>query len=208
MTSNYTSTGWFLSSYDEDGSLFGGCSCGVPNTDGVPCHHICAVVKSYRIGGLNETNVMPSWWQTSHWCKQYPSDSFVSCNVDIQSLRNTARVTSHISQNKYLLCSRYSGHQKGGRTREEKRIKGSIELAIEKKKKETTKDKKKRKVPIEPDAQVEYRATKRKKKMEEGAKKKQQQTIRGESDDDNNMVITELAKRKSKSGKESVVCCF
>jgi hypothetical protein len=39
------------------------------------------------------------------------------------------------------------------------------------KKKEIAKDKKKRKVPIEPDDQVEYRSTKRKKKMEEGAKK-------------------------------------
>jgi hypothetical protein len=46
MTSNYTSTCWFPSSYYEDnGSLFGGCSCGVPNTDGIPCHHMCAVVK-------------------------------------------------------------------------------------------------------------------------------------------------------------------
>ncbi len=67
MTSNYTSTCWFPSSYDEDdGSLFGGFSCGVPNTDGIPCHHMCAVVKSYRIDGLNETNVMPTWWHTSH----------------------------------------------------------------------------------------------------------------------------------------------
>jgi hypothetical protein len=91
------------------------------------------------------------------------------------------------------------------KTREEKWIKGSIELAIEKKK-ETAKDKKKRKVPIEPDDQVEYRATKRKKKMEKGAKKKQQLTIRGESDNDDNMMITELAKSKSKSGKELSVC--
>ena len=90
MTLNYTSTCWFPSSYDEDGSLFGGCSCGVPNTNGIPCHHMCAVVKSYRIDGLNETNVMPIWWHTSHWRKQYPSDSFVSCNTDIQSLCNTA----------------------------------------------------------------------------------------------------------------------
>ncbi len=41
MTLNYTSTCWFPSSYDDDnGSLFSGCSCGVPNTDGIPCHHM------------------------------------------------------------------------------------------------------------------------------------------------------------------------
>jgi hypothetical protein len=28
------------------GSVFGGCSCGVPFTDGLPCHHMVAVVKS------------------------------------------------------------------------------------------------------------------------------------------------------------------
>ncbi len=28
------------------GSLFGGCSCGIPFTDGIPCHHMVAVVKS------------------------------------------------------------------------------------------------------------------------------------------------------------------
>ncbi len=123
MTSNYTTTCWFPSSYDEDnGSLFGGCSCGVLNTNGIPCHHMCAVVKSYRIDGLNETNVMPIWRHTSHWRKQYPSDNFVSCNTDIESLRNTARVHSNNSQNKYVLCPPYSGPQKGGRPREEKRI--------------------------------------------------------------------------------------
>jgi hypothetical protein len=53
---------------------------------------------------------------------------------------------------------------------------------------------------------LSYRATNRKKMMEEGAKKKQQRTIRGESDNDDNMIITELAKSKSKSGKELSVC--
>ncbi len=42
--------------------------------------------------------------------------------------------------------------------------------------------------------------------MEKGAKIQQQRTIRGESDNDDNMMITELAKSKSKSGKESSVC--
>ncbi len=28
------------------GSFFGGCSCGIPLTDGIPCHHMVAVVKS------------------------------------------------------------------------------------------------------------------------------------------------------------------
>jgi hypothetical protein len=41
--------------------VFGGCSCGVPYTDGVPCHHMVAVVKSSRIEGLMASNAMPYW---------------------------------------------------------------------------------------------------------------------------------------------------
>ena len=51
--SQYNYVCWFPVEYDDDGSLFGGCSCGVPNTDGLPCHHMVAVVKSYKIEGLN-----------------------------------------------------------------------------------------------------------------------------------------------------------
>ncbi len=38
------------------GSTLGGCSCGGPYTDGIPCHHKVAVVKSSRIEGLTATN--------------------------------------------------------------------------------------------------------------------------------------------------------
>ena len=64
--SNYKYICWFPLEYVDVGSLFGGCSCGVPSTDSMPCHHMVAVVKSYIIEGLNETNVMPIWWHTSH----------------------------------------------------------------------------------------------------------------------------------------------
>ncbi len=30
----------------EEGSVFGGCTCGVPYMDGALCHHMVAVVKS------------------------------------------------------------------------------------------------------------------------------------------------------------------
>ena len=43
----------------EQKSVFGGCSCGLPYTDGVPCHHMVAVVKSSRIEGLTASNAMP-----------------------------------------------------------------------------------------------------------------------------------------------------
>ena len=52
-------------------SVFGGCTCGAPNVNGIPCHHMVAVVKSSRIEGLIATNAMPSWWSTKKWSNQY-----------------------------------------------------------------------------------------------------------------------------------------
>jgi hypothetical protein len=43
---------------------FGGCSGGGPYTDGIPCHHMVAVVKSSRIEGLTATNSILVWWTT------------------------------------------------------------------------------------------------------------------------------------------------
>ena len=42
-------------------SVFGVCTCGAPNVNGIPCHHMIAVVKSSRVEGLTATNAMPSW---------------------------------------------------------------------------------------------------------------------------------------------------
>jgi hypothetical protein len=47
--------------------MFGGCSCGIPYTDGIPCHHMVAVVRSSRIEGLTATNSMPVWWTMECW---------------------------------------------------------------------------------------------------------------------------------------------
>jgi hypothetical protein len=92
---------------------------------------MCVVVKSYRIEGLNETNIMPIWWHTSHWRRQYPADSVVRSTIGIESLPNAAASTktNHMD---FQLCPPYSAGRKGGRPRGEKRIKGAIEIAIDK----------------------------------------------------------------------------
>jgi hypothetical protein len=102
--SNYNYICWFPVEYADNGSLFGGCSCGILNTDGMPCHHMVTVVKSYRIEGLNETNVTPIWWHTSHWWKQYPSEQSMDANFNIQRLhRSTAKIDES-----YVLCPPYT----------------------------------------------------------------------------------------------------
>ena len=80
---------YFMKEESELGTVFGGCSCGIPYTDGVPCHHMIAMVKSSRIEGLNPNNAMPFWWTTECWRRLYPADTNVTCNFDMDALRAT-----------------------------------------------------------------------------------------------------------------------
>ena len=105
---------------EEEGSVFGGCTCGVPNTDGVPCQHMVAVVKSSRIEGLTPVNSMPQWWMTLHWRKQYSSHSVLSCDFNMTTLRMTSPNTSL----KY--CPPYSAPNKSGCQKMNKRNKSSL----------------------------------------------------------------------------------
>jgi hypothetical protein len=118
---------------DTNGSFFGTCTCGVPRVDGLPCQHMIAVCKSGRIEGLDESNVMPYWWHTSHWRKQYPQGMSVGCNFSIDTLRAGEQ------DKKYKLCPAISGPKKTGRPKSDKRHKSLMEQAMEKKKKPNTK---------------------------------------------------------------------
>jgi hypothetical protein len=117
---------------------------GRPSTDGIPCVHMCRVVKSHRIDGLTETNVMPTWWHTSSWRKQYPKETTVRC-TDIQTLKNTCAIGTRTNK-LYALCPPYAAPKKSGHPKEATRIKGSIEMSLDKKK-----GKKGKKIPIEPE---------------------------------------------------------
>ena len=105
----------------EDGSAFGGCSCGVPNTDGAPCHHMVAVVKSSRIEGLTPTNAMPYWWSTECWSKQFP----FGCNTTFDSGIETIRATTADTTLKYI--PPYAATRKAGRSKMDKQIKSPLE---------------------------------------------------------------------------------
>jgi hypothetical protein len=112
---------WFLKVENDDGSVFGGCSCGVPNTDGIPCHHMIAVVKSGRIDGLTPTNAMPFWWTTECWKRQYPEEVEVSCNFDLSTLRRTPE------DRLMRYCPPYTAPNKAGRPKNNKRMKSPVE---------------------------------------------------------------------------------
>ena len=117
---------------DNEDSYFGTCTCGVPKVDGIPCVHMIAVVKSNRIEGLNESNIMPYWYHTSHWRKQYPEGSNVGAgNITLSILRETHRPAKD-----YKLCPGISAPRKGGRPKKVQRLKSAMEVALENKKKQ------------------------------------------------------------------------
>ena len=65
----------------------------------------------------------------------------------------------------YRLCPPYSAGRKNGRPSEGKRIKGSMERGVDKKKKlEQTKKRKKKDEPVSPDDEEEYATRMQKKK--------------------------------------------
>ncbi len=93
--------------------------------------------KSGRIEGLDESNVMPYWWHTSHWRKQYPQGVSVGCNFFIDTMR------AREQDKKYKLCPAISGPRKTGRPKLDKRQNSLMEQAMEKKKKNQAKEAKK-----------------------------------------------------------------
>jgi hypothetical protein len=120
-------TCWFHA-IEEEGSLFGDCTCGVPKVDGIPCCHMVAVCKSKKIVGLNENNIMPLTYHISLWRKQYPTGVSVTCVANIETLRRASNPS-----NKFRLCPAISAPRKADRPKVMKRIKSSHELAMEKK---------------------------------------------------------------------------
>jgi hypothetical protein len=116
------------------GSLFGGCSCRIPFTDGIPCHHMVAVVKSSQIEGLTPTNAMSYWWTTECWRSQYPAGINVTCAFDMEALRETPE--DRAMRN----CPPYAAPRKTGRPKIDKRIKSPLEVNKKRKKNERVHD--------------------------------------------------------------------
>ena len=115
------------------GSVFGGCSCSFPKTQGWPCHHMIAVVKSTRITDLTMSNCMPYWWMTDCWREQYPEDSGIEY-LDMETLTNTLPREQQ-TNNPYRYCPPYAAPKKRGRPKDMARIPSPIEKSSRKKRK-------------------------------------------------------------------------
>ena len=104
------------------GSYFGKCSCGRTETEGAPCHHMMAVVRSGKIRVLTAENVMPYWYTTEKWRLQYPKDQHPLCDFSMESVK-----ASHAPQTSWRYCPPYVAPNKAGRPKEGKRVKGVLE---------------------------------------------------------------------------------
>lgn len=114
------------------------CDCGVPAMNGVPCRHIVAIAKSTNIEGLNMVSVMPYWWTTDCWRRQFPAETSIACRIDIEYLQEKYEPDESIRY-----CPDFAAPRKKGRPKAvEKRAKSPLEMAIDKSKG----DKKKRKM--------------------------------------------------------------
>jgi hypothetical protein len=116
------------------GSMFGGCSCGGPYTDGIPFHHMVAVVKSSVIEGLTATNSMPVWWTTECWPNQYPADTNETCCFDMDTLRSTPEDAA------MRYCPPYAAPRKAGCPKNNKCMKSPLEGKKKRKSTGSTRD--------------------------------------------------------------------
>ena len=137
-------------------SVFGGCTCGSPKVNGVPCHHMIAVVKSSRVEGLTSTNAMPCWWYTKKWRNQYPQGQ-IGSNINMSSL-----TANHTADPTWRYCQPSIAPRKAGRPKTETRFKSPVELTKQKK----------AKVSVQQEMTKESKKAARMKKGEKLAKKR------------------------------------
>ena len=106
------------------------CDCGVPQMKGVPCRHIVAIAKSTNIEGLNMVSVMPFWWTSNCWRKQFPAETSIACRIDIEYLQEKYPADESIHY-----CPDFAAQRKKGRPKTtELRAKSPLEMAIDKSK--------------------------------------------------------------------------
>ena len=104
------------------GSRYGTCTCGKPNTDGVPCKHMVVVAKSSKIDGLTRMDIMPYWWTTAQWRQQYALE--VKCPTDITL--NTVK-SSTPADDMLRYCPGWVASRKKGRPKANVREKSVID---------------------------------------------------------------------------------
>ena len=120
------------------GSRFGSCTCGKPQTDGVPCRHMVVVAKSSKIDGLTRIHVMPYWWTTAHWQDQYAQEVTYLSDISLNMVK-----TSTQADDRLRYCPAWITAKKKGRPKADVREKSVMDIIEEsaKKKKRSRRNK-------------------------------------------------------------------
>jgi hypothetical protein len=105
-----------------DGSMFGSCTCGVPQTKTIPCEHMVALVQSGQIPLLSELLIMPTWCTTQVWRSQFPVGSTLRGDLDINYL-----MTHHEPSEEIRLIPKIAAPKKPGAPTKATRKKGVLE---------------------------------------------------------------------------------
>ena len=87
------------------------------------------VIKSSRIEGLEQLNVMPTWCTTAMWRKQYPKNSGIRADFDIRGLK-----AKYEPDHNLRYCPKLAAPRKAGRPKNKKRLKSPLEGGKGKKK--------------------------------------------------------------------------
>jgi hypothetical protein len=98
------------------GSNFGSSTCGVPAKEGILCKHMLAIVKSSLIPGLTRTNIMPYFWSTTHWQRQYAQEQMLRMDISIATIKATYVVNKRLHD-----CPDWGVDRKKGHPKEDKR---------------------------------------------------------------------------------------
>ena len=109
------------------GSRFGSCNCGVPQRDGIPCVHMIVLAKGGHIQdqGFTRLSIMPYWFSTTMWRRQFPEDSVCRGDVSIKSVKNKFPPDDTIRY-----CPDWAAPRKSGRPKKDEKRKPGVMDAI------------------------------------------------------------------------------
>jgi len=90
----------------------------------VPCEHTATVVISSCIPLVTRENIMPYWWRTDHWKKQFPKEVLAECHVSMETICEDVQ-----PNDKIMYCPSWSAPNKAGRLKKNERRKTVLEKA-------------------------------------------------------------------------------
>ena len=104
--------------------VFGTCTQGVDKRESIPCKHMAALVMSSRIPDITRQNIMPYWWTTAQWKRQFSLDTVAHCNTNMVIIRDDHKQSGN---NRY--CPDWSAPNKAGRPKKNEQRKSVLEMA-------------------------------------------------------------------------------